>query len=261
MNNSTFLAGVRRIADSRPVYRTGGKGEDGTCDCVGLIIGALEKKFDLHSSNYFARYQMRTKDSLLDESQLHEGSIVYKSRRDTSQLNDRYQPGGRYYTGDMLDYFHTGVVTGIDPLEITHCTSTSNIDGIAYDNSIRGWSHFGDMLDVEYADEEEPNMESYNATVTAKSGSTVRMRSRPDDGAPTVTKVPIGQNVQVLETASGWEKIEWNGQRGYMMQEFVQKTENGQTEPPAADADTVTITLTKSTAQALLDAIRKAVEG
>lgn len=259
MNNCAFLAGVRSIADSRPSYRTGGKGMDGTCDCIGLIIGAVGKKYDMHSTNYFARYQMRMLDSLLDESQLHEGSIVYKSRRDTAELNARYQSGGRYYTGDMLDYYHVGVVTGIDPLEITHCTSTNNVNGIAYDNSIRAWSHFGDLLDVEFTDEEESSMEIYTATVTARSGSTVRMRSRPDADAPTVAKVPIGQTVQVLESASGWSKVDWNGQRGYMMVEFLQKQENSEESAEPNAGDTVTITLPREAAKALLAVLKGAV--
>lgn len=259
MNNSTFLAGVRRIADSRPSYRTGGKGMDGTCDCIGLIIGAVGKKYDMHSTNYFARTQMRSLDSLLDEGQLHEGSIVYKSRRDTAELNARYQSGGRYYTGDLLDYYHVGVVTAIEPLEITHCTSTNNVNGIAYDNSIRAWSHFGDLLDVEFTDEEESSMEIYTAIVTARSGSTVRMRSRPDTDAPTVAKVPIRQTVQVLESASGWSKVDWNGQRGYMMVEFLQKQENSEESAEPNAGDTVTITLPREAAKALLAVLEGAV--
>lgn len=258
MNITTFLAGVRRIADSRPSYRTGGTGADGTCDCIGLIMGAIGKKYDMHSTNYFARYQMRMLDSLLDEGQLHEGSIVYKSRRDAAQLDERYQNGGRYYTGDMLDYYHVGVVTGIDPLEITHCTSTSNVNGIAYDNSIRAWSHFGDLLDVEYT-EEEISMEIYTATVTAKSGRTVRMRSRPDTDAPTVAKVPIGQTVQVLESASGWSKVDWNGQRGYMMVEFLQKQKKTEESAVQSAGDAVTIALPREVAKALLAALEGAV--
>ena len=38
---STFLAALQQMADARPTYRTGGSGKDGTCDCIGLIIGAL----------------------------------------------------------------------------------------------------------------------------------------------------------------------------------------------------------------------------
>ena len=259
MNISTFLAGVQQIADARPVYRTGGDGSDGTCDCIGLIMGAIGKRYDMHSTNYFARFQMASLDALADESQLHPGSIVYKSRRDTAQLNARYQPGGRYDNGDMLDYYHVGVVTGIDPLEITHCTSTGTVNGITYDGAIGAWSHVGDLLDVELTEEEETAVEAYKATVTARSGRTVRMRSRPDADAPTMTRVPLGQTVQVLESAAGWAKVEWNGQRGYMMVEFLKKTENSGESAVSPDVSTVTITLPKEAAKALLAALEGVV--
>lgn len=252
---SDFLINVKNIADSKPVYRTGGSGGDGTCDCVGLIMGALKKRYDLHSSNYFARFQMRSLDALADESQLHPGSIVYKSRRDTGELNARYQAGGRYYTGDLLDYYHVGVVTSIDPLEITHCTSTNNVNGITYDASIRAWSHFGDLLDVDYSQEEAVKMAQYMAAVTASSGSTVRMRKRPDGSAPEVAKVPIGQTVVVLESAAGWAKISWNGTTGYMMAQFLRTLEP---ETVQTDGESVTINITKEAALAFFEALKGA---
>lgn len=255
MNITKFLAGVRRIADARPVYRTGGKGADGTCDCVGLIIGALGQKYDMHSTNYFARTQMRSLDALVDESQLHPGSVVYKSRRDTGELNERYKAGGRYYTGDLLDYYHVGVVTSIAPLEITHCTSTGNVNGIAYDDSIRAWSHFGDLLDVEYDQEEAVAVALYRAAVTAKSGKTVKMRKRPDAVADVLEKIPLGQTVDVLESADGWAKIRWNGTTGYMMGEFLRKLDFDVVE---TDGESITITIPKSTAMAFFDALKGA---
>lgn len=258
MRNADFLAGVQRIAQSNPTYREGGSGKDGTCDCVGLIMGALGGTFPLHSSNYFARVQMRMLDALVDESQLHEGSIVYKGRRNTGQLNERYQEGGRYYNGDLLDYYHVGVVTSIEPLEINHCTSANGVDGIARDSSIRGWTHFGDLLMVDYeAEEEVPIVAMYTAIVTAPSGKTVNMRKRPDKEAEVLKKVPVGAEVDVLESASGWCKIRHENLIGYMMAEFVQKAaENtGETE-----GQTVTLTISKATAEGLYKALQTAME-
>lgn len=230
MRNAEFVDRVRQIADSNPTYRTGGSGKDGTCDCIGLIMGALGKKYDLHSSNYFARYQMRMLDNLLDESQLHIGSIVYKSRRDTSNLNARYQAGGRYYNGDILDYYHVGVVTEIAPLEITHCTSSGNINGIAYDTSIKPWSHFGDLLDVTFDDTEDDIGMLY--TVTTPNGKPVNLRMRPDKNSPKVGEIPVGEDVNVVEQASGWSKVQWNGLNGYVMSEFLL----GEDDLPFSDA-------------------------
>lgn len=219
MRNAEFVERVRQIADSNPTYRTGGSGKDGTCDCIGLIIGALGKKYDMHSSNYFARVQMRMLDNLLDESQLHIGSIVYKSRRDTSQLHERYQAGGRYYNGDLLDYYHVGVVTAIEPVEITHCTSSGNIDGIAYDTSIKPWTHFGDLLDVTWDEENEVDGMLY--TVTSANGKPVNLRMRPDKSSLKIGEIPVGEDVTVTEEADGWCKVRWKGLSGYMMRDFL----------------------------------------
>ena len=40
---NTFLERVEEIAREKPRYRKGGSGRDGTCDCIGLIIGALRR--------------------------------------------------------------------------------------------------------------------------------------------------------------------------------------------------------------------------
>lgn len=255
MNVNQFLENVRRIADSRPTYRTGGDGSDGTCDCIGLIMGALGGKFDLHSSNYFARFQMRNLDSLNDESQLHPGSIVYKSRRDTAQLNDRYQPGGRYYNGDLLDYYHVGVVTAIDPLEITHCTSSRTVDGITYDGSIAAWSFFGDLLQVEYSENEatsEPVIYDF-AVVHTEDGNPVKLRSTPSTKLPYIAKVPNGVQVEVLESAGEWSIIRWGSQRGYMMSQYLRVI--GAVDADPEPENKVTITISASAAMELHNAL------
>lgn len=259
MEVTKFLENVRKIVETNPTYRTGGDGSDGTCDCVGLIMGALGGKFDLHSSNYFAREQMRSLDALVDESQLHTGSIVYKSRRDTGQLNERYKSGGRYYKkNDLLDYYHVGVVTGIDPLEITHCTSTGAVDGITTDSSIRAWSHFGDLLKVEYdsvgEDPQQPPTAYDLAVVYSEDGNPVKMRQTPSTRLDYIAKVPAGAQVEVLESADGWSAIRWNGQRGYMMSQFLRVIGTAEPEPEPPQAE-VTITLSASAAYELYKAL------
>lgn len=38
---SEFFSAVDAIQTEAPTYRSGGKAADGTCDCIGLIIGVL----------------------------------------------------------------------------------------------------------------------------------------------------------------------------------------------------------------------------
>lgn len=254
MKNNAFVDAVRRIAESSPTYREGGTGKDGTCDCIGLVMGALGKDYPMHSTNYFARFQMRVLDCLLDESQLHEGAVVYKSRRSTEQLHERYQPGGRYYTGDLLDYYHVGVVTSIDPPEITHCTSTDSINGIAYDSSIRAWSHIGNLLDVEYAEAFEPETTLFElAVVYSENGNPVKLRSTPSTKLPYIAEVPRGAMVEVLESAGEWSTVRWSGQRGYMMSQYLRPIGAADAEPDTQN--TVTITISASAALELYRAL------
>lgn len=239
-----FLSSVKNIADSNPTYRTGGRGADGTCDCIGLIMGAMyengQKAYPLHSTNYFARFEMTALNALTNENQLSPGMIVYKAREDNGQLNDRYKQGGRYYVpGDLMDYYHVGVVTSVSPLEITHCTETSAIDGIAYDSSIRGWTHYGTLNDIDYAVNGGEEMETVSklATVTSPNGKPVNLRKGPGTNYTYIAKVPIGTVVTVHGGNDEWMQVSTGGKTGYMMTSFlmVEKVDEAPQETPQED--------------------------
>lgn len=222
-----FVRQVKTIASTNPTYRTGGRGVDGTCDCIGLIMGAMYRnghaKYPLHSSNYFARYETENLEPLTSESQLGPGVVVYKAREDNGQLPERYRKGGEHHAGDPLDYYHVGAVTGVDPLEITECTEGGGVNGIDYYRSIKGWTHFGWVKGVTRSYEEgESEMTSYKARVFAEVGRTVNMRKNPNSKGQLMTRVPIGTVVTVNESAQGWSQISVDGETGYMMSQFLQ---------------------------------------
>lgn len=261
MNSIEFLDAVEMIAATNPAYRTGGIGKDGTCDCVGLIMGAMyqtgRRDYPTHSSNYFARYETSRLLPLL-EADLQPGMLVYKAREDDGRLNDRYKPGGRYHTGDALDYYHVGVVESVQPMRIVHCTSTPTADGIMRDNSTKGWTHAGFVADVDYGGASEQTAEPVgNAVVHAANGKTVNLRARPSTSAQLVDRVPVGTVVQVAETARNdknerWSRVTANGKTGYMMAEFL----NGK---GFAGTEQITVTLPRETALALLEALKTAL--
>ena len=221
MTNAEFINHVNRIAQSNPTYREGGDGSDGTCDCIGLVMGAMyaggQQAYDMHSSNYFARFQTDDLQTLGSEDQLSAGNLVYKARNGAEHLHSRYLPGGRYDTGDLLDYYHVGVVAATEPLRIVHCTSSGTVNGIKWEETAEGWTHFGSVKGVD----DVLAAETYTAVVTAPSGSTVNLRVRPDQQSPIAARVPVGSSVEVHEKAQGWARVTAGKKRGYMMTAFL----------------------------------------
>lgn len=272
ISKRTFINNILEIQSRSPTYRERGLGADGTCDCIGLIMGAMyeagHKKYAMHCSNYFARYQMQEMYTVSRPEHLFTGMIVYKAREDTSDLDVRYQPGGRYHTGDMLDYYHVGVVLTANPLAIIHCTSGGGVNGITTDSTMGKWSFGGRLKGVDYSNdgvdviEEEETMEPYTAIVSnGKAGTTtVNMRSRPNPDGPIIVRVPIGAKVEVQTQADGWARIVWNGTIGYMMTEYLVKAENATDTDENASAgasDLVTVTIPRSAAKALMQALQE----
>ena len=227
MNNTQFVERVLAIADTNPTYRTGGDGSDGTCDCIGLIMGALGREYPMHSTNYFARKELAIEPEPISEDTEPElGDLVIKARNEKNpryDLHERYKPGGRYYiNGDLLDYYHVGVVTSINPFEITHCTQSAQVNGIARDYTLEGWTHIGMVDDMEYEGQwDEPAPVHDLAIVYSEDGNPVRMRKAPTTASETIVKVPKGALVEVVERTDEWSTILWNGKRGYMMSEFL----------------------------------------
>lgn len=222
MTTQAFLAAVAAIAAEKPAYRLGGTGTDGTCDCIGLIMGAINRvqavHYPLHSSNYFARWQTEELQPL-SAAALIPGMLVYKARRDNGSLNPRYRDGGSFCNGDPLDYYHAGVVTRTGPLEITHCTS-GGTGGITIDSSAKGWSHMGRLTDLQ--EKEEMSMtEPTLATVTTQDGNPLKLRPGPNTEKPPIAKMPNGSTVQVYADAEGWAKVVYQGQTGYCMSRFL----------------------------------------
>lgn len=259
MKNTEFVNRVLEIVASKPTYRAGGDGSDGTCDCIGLIMGALGGKFDMHSTNWFARYQTFGLDPIHHDTYEPEiGDILYKARNPSNpkyNLHERYVTG-RYATGDLLDYYHVGVVTNVAPLEITHCTSTGNVNGIAYDSTAESWTHVGILENVNYdelAMPEEATAANKVAVVYSENRKPVRLRPIPSTAKPYIAEVPFGAQVEIVEQADGWAKVVWGNQRGYMMTDFLRVIGAVPTDGPTEE--TVTITLSASAAVELYKAL------
>lgn len=255
---SAFLAAVDAIQAERPTYRLGGKAEDGTCDCIGLIIGALNrcgvKWPGIHGSNWAARNAMTWMLPVSDASDLTVGDIVYKARRPGEtgySLPDRYAADP-----DRADYYHVGVVRSVSPLRIVHCTSPG---GVVVDTKVGKWAYHGALSLIGEADDEGKvvtGMET--ATVTAESGSTVNLRKTP--GGDLVDRVPVGSVVHVMqvtgEPGSQWAQVDYRGKVGWMDVAFLwMEAGTESTDSAADDGDLVTLRVSRTAAEHLMDAL------
>lgn len=174
-----WLNKVDEIAAEEPSYKLGHDGSDGTCGCIGLIIGALNrcgiKWPGIHGNNWAARNAMAWLLPVADAGDLSVGDIVYKAKRPGEtgySLPDRYAADP-----DRSDYYHVGVVRSVSPLRIVHCTSPG---GVMTDTKLGKWAYRGGLsLIGEASDTGEVVTGMETATVTAESGSTVNLRKTP----------------------------------------------------------------------------------
>lgn len=251
-----FLAMVDVIKRLNPAYKQPGDGSNGTCDCIGLIIGALSrmgiKWVGIHGSNYAARYQTVDLQYIQSPNMLETGDIVYKActengivkyangtKKHKWDLPDRYKRGKQYYNGDLKDYYHVGVVTCVSPLNITHMTSPR----MKVDTNLNGWNYFGKCKPLVNKAEKEggtnpspvpdpiPDPVPSNgskAIVVADNGLPVKMREYPSASCRTWENVPCGTEVTIVEPGEQWAKINACGRTGwYMMAKFLDVVGDG----------------------------------
>lgn len=254
-----FLQMVAKIKSLNPVYKQPGDGSDGTCDCIGLIIGAIRrmglKWTGIHGSNYAARYNTYNLEYIEDVEDLQEGDVIYKAADENGivklacnagtkthawTLPDRYKHGKAYYTGDLKDYYHVGVVTQVAPLNITHMTSPH----MKVDTNLKGgWNYHGQNRQLVDAAEKDDNKvpvnplpapsepapsEGSEAIVVADNGKPVKMRQYPSTSCRTWENVSCGTKVTIVEPGEEWAKINCGKRKGwYMMAKFLDVVGDG----------------------------------
>ena len=209
---------------------------------IGLIIGGyrlagLSWK-GTHGSNYAARYMINDFQKLTT-SGLYLGEIVFKAREpneDGYALPDKYKSGS-----DLRDYYHVGIVTSINPLKITHCTSVPG--GIAVDSKLGKWKYGGKLKGISY-EGKEPVIDMKEMIVT---GGLLNLRKQPSTSATVVVRIPDGATVVVEGDATGeWCKASYDGREGYVMTKFLQEV---------GDPDGDDIAVDRATLQDIYDTI------
>lgn len=245
-----FLKKVDKIQSENPAYEQPGDGSGGVCDCIGLPIGAGRragfKYTGIHGCNYAARYRIVGLKYISDISMLEKGDVLLKATDSTGtvkkacnsgtkkydyKLPTRYKKGNAYYTGDLLDYYHAGVVYSTNPLIIKHMTSPKmkvdrNLDG--------GWNYVGKWKPIVDACGGVPapaptptppvpisSTGSY-AIVSAENGAPVKCRRYPSTSCSTWDKIPCGTKVEIVDPGEEWAKINVGRRNGwYMMAKFL----------------------------------------
>ena len=60
-------------------------------------------------------------------------------------------------------------------------------------------------------------------TVTAKSGSTVKLRQKPSTDCPIYWDIPVGTEMQIVDRQENWTKCISGGLTGWMKNEFIRR--------------------------------------
>lgn len=225
VSKESFIDGVTAVAGSVISYRTGGTGTDGTCDCIGLVIGGLRKAGyawqGLYGTNWAVRNAVDDLRAVDDASELRVGEVVFKYR----EFDDpRYSLPDRYKNDtDINDYYHVGVVLSVDPLDIVHCTDA--VPAIRHDSKLGTWTWAAQLMAVDYGKREtKPAAAAYTAVV-ATQNDPLRVRESPKTGK-VIGKIPKGQTVSVLrDTGDGWPFVQRDVLCGYASSEYLQKVD------------------------------------
>jgi hypothetical protein len=239
-------------------------------DCIGSIWKILERygaKTSYVGSNWFARHELRNMRPLTDKSQLYDGCAVLKTvlpGQSGYALPDRYKSDA-----DPIDYNHIGI--GTDDGQILDSTRTaSGRDGPGVSTAKIGpnsWDIIAEFEDVDYsAAPSEPVQEGagMKGIIDLPSDQNVFFRIKPSKDSGWWARLNGWQIVEIVSESNGWTRVKAVGHDGYVESKFVKMLpgqlppdETAPAEPPGIDS--VTITLPRSAAQAVFDALEIAL--
>lgn len=188
-------------------------------DCSGAFVRFYRDHGQsiYHGSNRIAREYVV---QLLPPSCAAPGMAAFKAYKPGDKyyaLPSEYKPGGKHYNGDLMDYYHIGLVDA-DPAYVINAASTKS--GVIRSKLQNGWSAVGYLKAIKYENGGE-TVEEKQMIVTAESGKTVNMRQGPGRRFPVICTVPIGSTVTGSMELEGWAYIHYKEQSGYMQSQFL----------------------------------------
>jgi len=208
-------------------YVSPGSNDCNGIDCSGLFVKMYRDQGAqiYHGSNTIFHEYCKLTDKLEGIGQLEPGMAVFKVKPWTSDDSDN-----RWYGQEPGNVSHIGYVASVNPLRIIHASSAAGC--VTTDDSIGKWKYWGELSAVEYSGEPEPSPEPgpdpdpepvpvAQKIVWAKNGKDVNLRVKPTASAALVDQVPVGDSVDVIESAEGWAHVKWRKKIGYMMESFL----------------------------------------
>lgn len=214
-----------------------GAAQTGCVDCAGAFVWAY-KQFGqsiYHGSNRIARVYVV---ELLPISKAEPGMAAFKVRHPGQRyydLRSEYKKGGKYYNGDISDFYHIGLVD-TDTRYVLNAQSAKT--GFVRSKIVDNWAYVAKLKAVSYEDKGGDGMSETNEYVVT--ANKVNMRAAPDKKAERVEYLNTGDIVTVgIEYGNGWDYVVHGKKSGYVMAEYLRPVdgENKPVEPPVISSN------------------------
>ena len=194
-------------------------------DCAGLVLAAFKTVGIRMASGATSAWGHTSwaKKGEIKNYPKDQVCILYR------RANGRMQHTGIYIGNG--EYIHAkgsrdGVVKEKMPGHWTHWGIPNGFDA-----KISGTTSHSDKNDERKEEQKDKSKTSgkicssfpCKAKVVANSGGTVNLRKGPNKGSKVLTKIKLGETVQVSSEENSWCQIQYGGKTGFMMREFLEK--------------------------------------
>ena len=172
-------------------------------DCSGLFSWAFKQ---------LGGYMYHGSDTMYRKYCTEKGELKKGRRTDGATL----KPGTAVFTWNGDTYSHVGLYVGGDTVIEA---AGANQGVIKSKLTATKWTNWGELKGVDYSGE-EPKPEPGYAIVTA---TRVALREDPSLRATIITRVDKGEKVKLEPEPDEWDYVEYKGNKGWMMKEFLQE--------------------------------------